>query len=253
MCVVLESPVSTIPPAPSRNIASRHHPPRHHLHRRRPRRRRAAYAKASAPPSSSVRADDRPRLPQHHQPAAGCLVERLAGRLDAGPAALHRLPEPVLHAAEGLWLQTLSEARKRAATEQGSSRSALAKDRQETGSAQPRARRSARANSRPASNRPSAAPISCSSRSRPSPRCCARNRPRASPLSNGSRRTTAPRADDAMRGRAPQPTAARSRAKVRAATKVRATVRSPAKSRKPLTKSARTKTARSPTPKVRRR
>jgi hypothetical protein len=56
---------------------------------------------------------------------------RLAGRLDAGPAALHRLPEPVLHAAEGLWLQTLSEARKRAATEQGSSRSALAKDRQE--------------------------------------------------------------------------------------------------------------------------
>lgn len=56
---------------------------------------------------------------------------RLAGRLDAGPAALHRLPEPVLHAAEGLWLQTLSEARKRAATEQGSSRSALARDRQE--------------------------------------------------------------------------------------------------------------------------
>jgi len=56
---------------------------------------------------------------------------RLAGRLDAGPAALHRLPEPVLHAAEGLWLQTLSEARQRAATEQGSSRSALARDRQE--------------------------------------------------------------------------------------------------------------------------
>jgi hypothetical protein len=57
--------------------------------------------------------------------------QRLAGRLDAGPAALHRLPEPVLHAAEGLWLQTLSEARKRAATEQGTSRSALARDRQE--------------------------------------------------------------------------------------------------------------------------
>lgn len=57
--------------------------------------------------------------------------QRLAGRLDAGPAALHRLPEPVLHAAEGLWLQTLSEARKRAATEQGTSKSALARDRQE--------------------------------------------------------------------------------------------------------------------------
>jgi hypothetical protein len=57
--------------------------------------------------------------------------QRLAGRLDAGPAALHRLPEPVLHAAEGLWLQTLNEARKRAATEQGASKSALARDRQE--------------------------------------------------------------------------------------------------------------------------
>ena len=57
--------------------------------------------------------------------------QRLAGRLDAGPAALHRLPEPVLHAAEGLWLQTLSEARKRAATEQGTSKSALARERQE--------------------------------------------------------------------------------------------------------------------------
>ena len=57
--------------------------------------------------------------------------QRLAGRLDAGPQALHRLPDAVLHAAEGLWLQTLNEARKRAATEQGSSRSALANDRQE--------------------------------------------------------------------------------------------------------------------------
>ena len=57
--------------------------------------------------------------------------QRLAGRLDAGPAALHRLPEPVLHAAEGLWLQTLDAARKRAASEQGSTRSALARDRRE--------------------------------------------------------------------------------------------------------------------------
>jgi hypothetical protein len=56
---------------------------------------------------------------------------RLAGRLDAGPAALHRLPEPVLLAAEGLWLQTLDEARRRAAAEQGSKRASLAKDAQE--------------------------------------------------------------------------------------------------------------------------
>ena len=56
---------------------------------------------------------------------------RLAARLDAGPAALHRLPEPVLLAAEGLWMQTLDEARKRAAAEQGSRKASLAKDRQD--------------------------------------------------------------------------------------------------------------------------
>jgi hypothetical protein len=56
--------------------------------------------------------------------------KRLAGRLDAGPAALHRLPEPVLLAAEGLWMQTLDEARRRAAAEQGSRKASLAKDRQ---------------------------------------------------------------------------------------------------------------------------
>jgi hypothetical protein len=56
---------------------------------------------------------------------------RLAGRLDAGPAALHRLPEPVLHAAEGLWLHCLDEARRRAQMESGSSRKALARERQE--------------------------------------------------------------------------------------------------------------------------
>ncbi len=40
---------------------------------------------------------------------------RLAGRLDAGPAALHQLPEPVLFAVEDLWLQALEQARKRVA------------------------------------------------------------------------------------------------------------------------------------------
>jgi hypothetical protein len=56
---------------------------------------------------------------------------RLAGRLAAGPAALHRLPEPVLHAAEGLWLQALDDARRRAQLETGSSRKALARERQD--------------------------------------------------------------------------------------------------------------------------
>lgn len=56
---------------------------------------------------------------------------RLASRLDAGPAALHRLPELVLLAAEGLWMQALDEARRRAAAEQGSTRKALARERQD--------------------------------------------------------------------------------------------------------------------------
>ena len=56
---------------------------------------------------------------------------RLAGRLDAGPAALHRLPEPVLLATEGLWLQCLDEARRRAQSESQSSHKTLARDRQD--------------------------------------------------------------------------------------------------------------------------
>jgi len=56
---------------------------------------------------------------------------RLAGRLDAGPAALHRLPEPVAHAAEGLWLQALEEARRRAQLERRSAKAAFDRDRQD--------------------------------------------------------------------------------------------------------------------------
>lgn len=43
--------------------------------------------------------------------------KRLAGRLDAGPAALHRLPASVAHITESLWLQALDEGRRRAALE----------------------------------------------------------------------------------------------------------------------------------------
>jgi hypothetical protein len=43
--------------------------------------------------------------------------KRLAARLDAGPAALHRLPETVAHVAEALWMQALDEARRRAEQE----------------------------------------------------------------------------------------------------------------------------------------
>src|SRR5271156_2840206 len=43
--------------------------------------------------------------------------KRLAARLEAGPAALHRLPETVAHVAEALWMQALDEARRRVAQE----------------------------------------------------------------------------------------------------------------------------------------
>ena len=56
---------------------------------------------------------------------------RLAARLDAGPAALYRLPEPVAQAAEALWLTALDEARRRVQLESGSARKTLARERQD--------------------------------------------------------------------------------------------------------------------------
>jgi len=43
--------------------------------------------------------------------------KHLSSRLDAGPAALHRLPESVAHVAEALWMQALDEGRRRAEQE----------------------------------------------------------------------------------------------------------------------------------------
>ena len=83
------------------------------------------------PTIEKVRAKIGRGSPNTINPLLDAWWSRLAGRLDAGPAALHRLPEPVLFAAEGLWLQALEQARKRAATEQGSGRTTLAKERQE--------------------------------------------------------------------------------------------------------------------------
>lgn len=56
--------------------------------------------------------------------------KRLASRLDAGPAAFHRLPESVAHVAEALWMQALDEGRRRAALELRSTDRATAADRQ---------------------------------------------------------------------------------------------------------------------------
>ena len=83
------------------------------------------------PTIEKVRAKVGRGSPNTVNPLLDAWWSRLAGRLDAGPAALHRLPEPVLHAAEGLWLQALEQARKRAAAEQGPGRTSLAKERQE--------------------------------------------------------------------------------------------------------------------------
>ena len=55
---------------------------------------------------------------------------RLAGRLDAGPAAFHRLPESVAHVAESLWMQALEEGRRRALLEQRMTDRALAQDKE---------------------------------------------------------------------------------------------------------------------------
>ena len=43
--------------------------------------------------------------------------KRHASRLDAGPAALHRLPQTVAQVAESLWMQALDESRRRALLE----------------------------------------------------------------------------------------------------------------------------------------
>ena len=62
-------------------------------------------AKASAPPSKRSAPGSAAARRTRSTRCSTRWWSRLAGRLDAGPAALHRLPEAVLLAAEGLWLQ----------------------------------------------------------------------------------------------------------------------------------------------------
>jgi hypothetical protein len=54
-----------------------------------------------------------------------------AARLEAGPAAFHRLPESVAHICEALWLQALAEGRRYAASEQHSAGRKLATDQEQ--------------------------------------------------------------------------------------------------------------------------
>jgi hypothetical protein len=214
------------PPAIDAIAASGHRRPWYCLRRRRPRRRQPA-ACGSAP---------------DHRTLLDAWWQRLAGRLDAGPAALHRLPEPVLHAAEGLWLQTLNEARKRAATEQGSSRASLARDRQELevrGHVLAIRESELTARITQAENRTAHLEREIEALT------TLLRKEQASRLAAARLRDVG---DVALRrrrggGRAPQPTAAAAKAKANAHTK----------SRKPATKSTRVRPSRPPTLKAKRR
>jgi len=77
---------------------------------------------------------DRVRIGSGSPNTVGPLLDdwwrRLAGRLDAGPAAFHRLPESVAHVAEALWMQALEEGRRRALLEQRMTDRALAQDKE---------------------------------------------------------------------------------------------------------------------------
>jgi hypothetical protein len=84
----------------------------------------ALLRQGSRPTIEKVRAEVGSGSPNTINPLLDAWWQRLASRLDAGPAALHRLPEGVLHVAEALWLQALDEGRQRAQLELVSSKRA---------------------------------------------------------------------------------------------------------------------------------
>jgi hypothetical protein len=69
--------------------------------------------------------------PNTIQPLLDQWWKTLSARLDAGPAALHRIPESVAHIVEALWLQLLAEARIRARQELSTLGQAQSADRQQ--------------------------------------------------------------------------------------------------------------------------
>jgi hypothetical protein len=82
------------------------------------------------PTIEKVRAKLGTGSPNTINPLLDAWWKKLSARLDAGPAALHRLPESVAHAAEALWMQALDEGRRRAAQEQHATTRVLAADKQ---------------------------------------------------------------------------------------------------------------------------
>src|SRR5580658_401587 len=77
----------------------------------------ALFRAGERPTIEKVRAKLGRGSPNTINPLLDAWWKRLASRLDAGPAALHRLPESVAHVAEALWMQALDEGRRRATQE----------------------------------------------------------------------------------------------------------------------------------------
>jgi hypothetical protein len=70
------------------------------------------------PTVEKVRANLGRGSPNTINPLLDAWWKTLSARLDAGPAALHRLPETIAHIAEALWMQALEEGKRRALLEQ---------------------------------------------------------------------------------------------------------------------------------------
>src|ERR1700736_1472702 len=90
---------------------------------------------------SLLRAGERPTIdkirerigrgsPNTINPMLDAWWKNLSARLDAGPDALHRLPESVAHVAEALWMQALDEGRQRAMLELRSTQRSAAEQQQ---------------------------------------------------------------------------------------------------------------------------
>src|ERR1700679_1874057 len=77
----------------------------------------ALFRASERPTIEKVRAKLGTGSPNTINPLLDTWWKRLASRLDAGPAALHRLPESAAHVAEALWMQALDEGRRRAPRE----------------------------------------------------------------------------------------------------------------------------------------
>jgi hypothetical protein len=77
----------------------------------------ALFRAGERPTIEKVRAKLGTGSPNTINPLLDAWWKTASARLDAGPAALHRLPESVAHVAEALWMQALDEGRRRAAQE----------------------------------------------------------------------------------------------------------------------------------------